>query len=277
LVAFVDRTEQLHAVMRKRSAPAAEGGAAVDALGDLIPQAGKTAIVWIALGQEIPVLRVERKEQAIEKREGRVAQCGQVGCIQRGGAFGIGPHQGAQQVGENLLEDEVGQALADLGFPVPAFLQGQLMEGAAVRSGLEGLATEHQPEQLQEVIAPFLIGCEWRRSPIDAQLALAACKTEHPGEVDFEVILEPGFRTLVVEAPVAPVGEDAPENLAVRLNVGTRQIANDLSRGRLVTGSARTTLVEAKGPGFGIGDGDAERVALCRPGLAIRFVEGVGR
>jgi hypothetical protein len=79
------------------------------------------------------------------------------------------------------------------------------------------------------VIAPLVVIGELDGPTVDAQLALAARDTKYPGKIDLKVVLEPRFRALIVEAPMAPVRQDAPLDLAVRLNVRTRQVADDLA------------------------------------------------
>jgi hypothetical protein len=69
-------------------------------------------------------------------------------------------------------------------------LEGKLMEAAAVGLRQERLAPEHQPHQLEEVVAPIPIAGEERGPRRGAKLALRARQPERPGEVDFEILLK---------------------------------------------------------------------------------------
>ena len=92
-------------------------------------------------------------------------------------------------------------------------------------------------------------------------------------EVDFVVAAGAGEGTAVVEAPDAAVGEDAPADAAVGVDVGGGEVAEDLGVGR--AGLFAFAGVEGQAEALAFGDGEGVGVA-CGGGFGGGDVFGFG-
>ena len=122
-----------------------------------------------------------------------------------------GVSEGLDKRREDALEDHAGEILGNLLLVAAAFGQGGFEEGlggAFLRCGR--LPAEEQVE--------------------DPQVLLPA-GFEEVRQVGLEVAAGPRPGSVVVEAPNAAVGEQAPAQPAVRLDLGRRQVAEYLAVG----------------------------------------------
>ena len=112
---------------------------------------------------------------------------------------------------EDALEDHAGEILGDLLLVASALGQGRFEEGlGGAFLGRERLPTEEQVE--------------------DPQVLLPA-GFEQVRQVGFEVAARSGPGAVVVEPPDAAVGEHAPAQPALRLDLGRGQVPEDLAVG----------------------------------------------
>ena len=122
---------------------------------------------------------------------------------------GVG--EGLDERREDALEDHPRQILGDLLLVAAALGQGRFEEGlGGAFLGRERFPAEEQVEDEQIL---FAAGCEQVR------------------QVSLEVAAGPGPGAVVVEAPDAAVGEQAPAQAALRLDLGGGQVAEDLAVG----------------------------------------------
>lgn len=211
--------------MRVAFATAAQDRAGVDPFGDLVAQARQAAVIWIAFRQQIAILGVKREQQAVQQRQRRFANDCEVGGREGTRRLRIRANQSANKIAKHWLEYDVGQTLSDLGFPLTALGQRELMKAASVDTGEEGFAPKHQPEQHQEMLAPRCIIGKNSRTESAAQFALDTGYGEQPPKIDLEIFLQPGLCALIIESPPPTAGQDGPLNLAIGLGFGARQVA----------------------------------------------------
>ena len=147
--------------------------------------------------------------------------------------------EGADQGGIDFIEDDAGKIVCDLFFVAAAFGDGVFKEaGLGAMLGAEGGSTKEEAEGAQSmgVVVGLDGGCQ----------------------VDFVVAAGAGEGAAVVETPDAAVGEDAPADAPVRVDVGGGKIAEDLAVGR--TGLA--ACVERQIEAFALGDGQGVGVTI---------------
>ena len=187
---------------------AGDGGKGVaggHAFVDVVANGFTQAVVVVAAvvdGQQIAVLGVEEEEQTVEEDEGGLADI-----LQFGAALVC---EGADQGGIDFIEDDAGKIVCDLFFVAAAFGDGVFKEaglGAMLRA--EGGSTEEEAEGAQAM---------------EAVVGMAS-----GFQVDFVVAAGAGEGAAVVETPDAAVGEDAPADAPVRVDVGGGKIAEDLA------------------------------------------------
>ena len=168
-------------------------------------------------GQQVAVFGVEDEQQAVEQHQGGVAHCRQIG-LRRG------PRDGAGEVREDLLKNNLRQILGDAPLEIAALLQGAFVQVAAggVAVG-EGAAVEEQGEQLQGVAA-FVRACL-------EQAIVVAGQAQRRRQVDFQKLVGHRPRPLPVQPPLGAVGEDSPTQAAVGQVVRPAQVAEHLRRG----------------------------------------------
>ena len=187
---------------------AGDGGKGVaggDAFVDVVANGFTQAVVVVAAvvdGQQIAVLGVEKEEQTVEEDEGGLADilqfCAALLC------------EGADQGGIDFIEDDAGKIVCDLFFVAAAFGDGVFKEaGLGAMLGAEGGSTEEEAE--------------------GAQAMEAVVGMDSGFQVDFVVAAGAGEGAAVVETPDAAVGEDAPADAPVRVDVGGGKIAEDLA------------------------------------------------
>ena len=184
-----------------------KGVAGGDAIVDVVANGFTQAVVVVAAvvdWQQVAVLGIEEEEEAVEEDEGGLADVFQFGAAFAG--------EGADQGGVDFVEDGAGEVAGDLFFVAAAFGDGVFEEagqGAVLRA--KGGAAEEEAEGAQAV------GC--------------VGGLESGVEVDFVVAAGAGEGAAVVEAPDAAVGEDAPADAAVGVDVGGGEVAEDLGVG----------------------------------------------
>ena len=182
-----------------------EGVAGGHAFVDVVAHGFTQAVVVVAVvvdGQQIAVLGVEKEEQTVEEDEGGLADilqfCAALLC------------EGTDQGGVDLIEDDAGKIVCDLFFVAAAFGDGVFKEaGLSAMLGAECGATKEEAEGAN--------GME------------AAVRPESGIKVDFVIAAGAGEGAAVVETPDAAVGEDAPADAPVRVDVGGGKIAEDLA------------------------------------------------
>ena len=129
----------------------------------------------------------------------------------------------ARRVGEKLDEHEVGQVPRDPRLPVPALVEREKMEGAAIGRALDkGGMAENQGEDAEPMRALRLVA-------LGEQVGEPG-NIEQAREVDLEIFFGARFGALVVEPPQPAIGQDAPLDAAVGERLGARQVAEDLAR-----------------------------------------------
>ncbi len=191
------------------------------------------SVVVVIDRQQVAVLGVEEEEQAVEKDEGRLAHLRQV-CAALVG-------EGADQGRVDFIEDGAGKIVGDLLFVAASFGESVLKKaGLGAVLWAEGGATEEQAEGAQAV---------------EAVAGLA-----RGFKVDLIVAAGAGEGAAVVETPDAAVGEDAPADAAVRVDVRGGQVAQDLGVGR--AGLFSFAGVEGQAEALALGDGEGVGITL---------------
>ena len=110
----------------------------------------------------------------------------------------------------DFIEDDAGKIVCDLFFVAAAFGDGVFKEaGLGAMLGAEGGSTEEQVK--------------------DANAMGAVVRMESGFQVYFVVTAGAGEGAAVIETPDAAVGEDAPADAPVRVDVGGGKIAEDLA------------------------------------------------
>jgi hypothetical protein len=100
--------------------------------------------------------------------------------------MGVGCIQRSDEIGEQMDEDEVGQALCDLLLPVPALVKRKQEEVAAVRLLFqEGDASEHEREHAKPMVALRLVAL--------GEQVCEAGNFEQAGEIDLEIFFRAGL------------------------------------------------------------------------------------
>ena len=220
---------------------AGEGGKDVagrHAFVDVVAHGFAQAVVVVAVvvdGQQVAVLGVEEEEQTVEEDERGLADVRQLRAALCG--------QGADQGGVDFIEDGAGQIVCDLLFVAPAFGEG-VLEKAGLRALLRA---ERGPAEEQAE---------------GAQGVEAVVRLESGFEVDFAITAGAGERAAVIETPDAAVGEDAPADAPVRVDVGGGQVAQDLAVRR--AGLFSFAGVEGQVEALALGDGEGVGIALRR-------------
>ena len=212
-------------------------------------------VAGVAHREQFTVLGVEDEQEPVEERQGRVPHL-------RQRRVGSGGGDGAGEIGENAVEDQLRQARGDALLVVRPLVDGPLMERPGIRGAREeGVAPEDQDEQTQHMTAVRLGEGE--------QPLVAAWHVEHGGEIDLEELLRNGTRSRMVEPPAPAVGEDAPAAAARRQVVHSPQVTQHL-RGRRGARASVGTAVERQGPTFRLDDGETQPIA------SPLFVDAVG-
>ena len=204
-VALVDLAAKRGNVVVIVAGDGGKGVAGGDAFVDVVANGFAQAVVVVAAvvdGQQIAVLGVEKEEQTVEEDQGGLADM-----LQFGAALVC---EGADQGGIDFCEDDTGKIVCDLFFVAAAFGDGVFKEaGLGAMLGAEGGATEEEAEGAQSMGA--VVGME------------------SGFQVDFVVTAGARKGAAVVETPDAAVGEDAPADAPVRVDVGGGKIAEDLA------------------------------------------------
>ena len=140
-------------------------------LAHALPEAD-VGVGVVVYGQQVAVFGVEDEQQAVKQHQRGVAHCRQIG-------FRRGPGDGAGEVREDALENQLRQILGDALLEVAALPQGAFMQvaagGVAVR---KGATAKEKDEQLQGVAA-FLWACL-------EQAVVVAGQVQRRRQVDFQ-------------------------------------------------------------------------------------------
>ena len=248
-VALVDDAEEVEEAVVVVAGRRREGVALRHPAGDIVAHPLAQAVVVVAGvvdRQQPPVLGVEHEEQAVEEDQGRLVDLRQAGVgtslLRRVG-------EGLDERREDALEDHPRQILGDLLLVAAALGQGRLEEGlGGAFLGREGLPAEEQVE--------------------DPQVLFPAGR-EQVRQVGLEVAAGPGPGAVVVEAPDAAVGQHAPAQPTLRLDLGRGQVAEDLAvRGPGVESGLPVALVQGQAEALALLQGD--RVPGAGAGVALR-------
>ncbi|MCM0020284.1 MAG: hypothetical protein NBV67_09845 [Tagaea sp.] len=136
--------------------------------------------------------------------------------------------------------------------------------------GLAGIACKERRAAEQHVkdLEPMRVLALRRRE----QVGLGAGHTQQKGEIDFDEILGARPRALPIEPPMAAIGQHPPQDLAVRRDVGTVQVAENLSGRDLVSFALRRRLaVQRHAPGLVLRDRYAVAIARGVGGRILGF------
>ncbi|MDE0005237.1 MAG: hypothetical protein OXQ29_21310 [Rhodospirillaceae bacterium] len=138
---------------------------------------------------------------------------------------------------------------------IPGLIDRSPVKGASIGwIRQEGVSAEREHEHLEPMAALFRVQNE--------QAVIVSRKIEHRRQVDLEELLGDRKRALPIQAPVLPVGQNAPAHRTFAEVVHAAKVAEHLRRGRGFLAPFTGPAIQQARPALGLNDRQSEFVSL---------------